>query len=92
MNLGGASDRPEPTDIWALVQAKMSDPANADTLPTQLHYRGHFSICAILYVVAIAIWNRKQVLGCSFLIERRKVFCCNFLLNAVRLYSAYCVS
>lgn len=48
MNLGGASDRPVPADIWGLVQAKMSDPANADALPTRLRSRGALSVCTIL--------------------------------------------
>jgi len=42
MNLGGATDRPVPSDIWKIVQAKMDDPnAQPDVTITK---RGAFSV------------------------------------------------
>ena len=51
MNIGGASDRPVPADIWAIVQTKLADLENADSVPVnydRLRRRGVCSACAIL--------------------------------------------
>ena len=50
-NVGGASDRPVPADIWAIVQTKLADLENADKVPVDynnLRRRGVWSACAIL--------------------------------------------
>ena len=49
-NLGGASDRPVPRDIWTNVQAKLADPdADEDALPIhRLGRRGVCSACTVL--------------------------------------------
>jgi len=43
MNVGGASDRPVPADIWKIVQAKMENP---DSLQENviIQKRGLFSV------------------------------------------------
>ena len=42
MNLGGATDRPIPAEIWKIVQAKMDDP---DAQPNvTVSKRGVFSV------------------------------------------------
>lgn len=49
-NLGGASHRPIPADIWGIVQTKLADLENADSVPVnydRLRRRGICSICAI---------------------------------------------
>lgn len=49
MNLGGASDRPVPRDIWTIIQAKLADPENADKIEyNRVRRRGVCSLCAIL--------------------------------------------
>ena len=48
MNLGGASDRPVPRDIWTLVQMKMSDPDGAGSAPPRIRRRGACSVCTLL--------------------------------------------
>jgi len=45
MNLGGASDRPVPADIWTLVQAKL---ANVDQPTARVRSRGTCSLCNII--------------------------------------------
>ena len=42
MNVGGASDRPVPVDIWKIVQAKMDDPDSEQNVTVQK--RGLFSV------------------------------------------------
>lgn len=48
MNLGGASDRPVPRNIWTVVQAKLADPNSEDVPIRQLPTRGCCSVCSIL--------------------------------------------
>ena len=51
MNVGGASDRPVPADIWNIVQLKLSGDADEQTIQEasrRVRTRGFFSICAIL--------------------------------------------
>ena len=49
MNVGGASDRPVPRDIWTIVQAKLADPENADKIEyNRVRRRGVFSACTLL--------------------------------------------
>ena len=51
MNVGGASDRPVPSDIWRIVQLKMSGSASEDEVQqaySRVRHRGSFSICTIL--------------------------------------------
>lgn len=48
MNLGGASDRPVPRDIWTVVQAKLANPSDDSIPQTQIRSRGVCSICNIL--------------------------------------------
>ena len=47
MNIGGASDRPVPRDIWTFVQAKMLDPESV-VQPNRIGSRGACSICNII--------------------------------------------
>jgi len=42
MNLGGASDRPVPPDIWKVVQAKMDNPDAQ--VAADVKKRGVFSV------------------------------------------------
>eukprot|EP00731_Ephydatia_muelleri_P031582 Em0023g89a len=44
-NVGGASDRPVPAEIWSLVQIRLSDPAY--TGEAQLNTRGALSACVV---------------------------------------------
>ena len=50
MNIGGASDRPVPADIWRIVQEKLAnpdtaeDPVNYDAIPR----RTNLSVCNII--------------------------------------------
>lgn len=49
MNLGGASDRPVPRDIWTAVQAKLADPESSESVALQnLGRRGICSACTLL--------------------------------------------
>ena len=51
MNVGGASDRPVPADIWNIVQLKMSETANEEEIQQayrRVRRRGTFSVCNIL--------------------------------------------
>lgn len=51
MNLGGASDRPIPADIWRIVQLKMSGQASEQEIQdayTSVQWRGALTICAIM--------------------------------------------
>jgi len=51
MNLGGASDRPVPRDIWTIVQTKLTEPENAEKVQLQynrVRRRGVCSACTIL--------------------------------------------
>ena len=49
MNLGGASDRPVPTDIWQAVMQKLSNPTDATPIDSsQLRVHGARSICTII--------------------------------------------
>lgn len=45
MNLGGASDRPVPSDIWTFIQAKLS---GEEIAPPTMHRRGVCSVCSLL--------------------------------------------
>ena len=42
MNIGGASDRPVPADIWKIVKAKMDNPD--DQQEVRVQKRGAFSV------------------------------------------------
>ena len=42
INLGGATGRPVPADIWKIVQAKMDDPDSAHSVTVQK--QGMFSV------------------------------------------------
>ena len=42
MNVGGASDRPVPADIWKIVQAKMENPDSEQNV--RIQKRGLFSV------------------------------------------------
>ena len=51
MNVGGASDRPVPYDIWQIVQLKLSGTADEEEVQRayrRVRRRGNFSICSIL--------------------------------------------
>jgi hypothetical protein len=51
MNLGGASDRPVPADIWSIVQLKMTGKASEQEIEqaySRVRRRGNCSICTIL--------------------------------------------
>jgi len=51
MNLGGASDRPVPRDIWTIVQTKLTEPENTEKVQLQynrVRRRGVCSACTIL--------------------------------------------
>jgi hypothetical protein len=51
MNLGGASDRPVPADIWAVVQLKMAGTASDQEIQqayNRVRTRGNCSVCTIL--------------------------------------------
>jgi hypothetical protein len=51
MNIGGASDRPVPADIWNIVQLKMTGKASEQEIQQAYHrvrHRGNCSICTIL--------------------------------------------
>lgn len=49
MNIGGASDRPVPADIWNVVREKLDKPEIADDPVdyTRLRRRGNCSVCSI---------------------------------------------
>lgn len=47
MNIGGASDRPVPADIWTVVQAKMNNIDSDQPIP-RVRSRGACSICTVL--------------------------------------------
>ena len=50
MNLGGASDRPVPADIWNIVQLKLSGDADEQKIQEavqRVRTRGNCSICVI---------------------------------------------
>ena len=42
MNIGGATDRPVPVDIWKIVKAKMDNPDDDQNVTVQR--RGMFSV------------------------------------------------
>ena len=47
-SINGAADRPVPRDIWTIVEAKLTDPENADKMQhSRIRIRGVFSVCAI---------------------------------------------
>ena len=51
MNVGGASDRPVPADIWTIVQLKMDGQASEQEIQhayTRVRRRGLCSACAIM--------------------------------------------
>jgi hypothetical protein len=48
MNIGGASDRPVPRDIWTVVQAKLANPSDDSIPQTRIRNRGACSLCNIL--------------------------------------------
>ena len=49
MNVGGASDRPVPADIWTIVQNKLDNPDDDTPIDYgRLRVRGAGSICTIL--------------------------------------------
>lgn len=51
MNLGGASDRPVPADIWNIVQLKLSDEPDEQKIQEayrNVKRRGNCSVCTIL--------------------------------------------
>lgn len=47
MNVGGASDRPVPADIWTLVQSKLAGGDMAEVPPPVIRRRGVCSACSI---------------------------------------------
>lgn len=49
MNLGGASDRPVPVDIWQVVSQKLNNPSDDTPINySQLRVHGARSICNIM--------------------------------------------
>lgn len=49
MNIGGASDRPVPTEIWQAVMQKMNNPTDDTPIDSsQLRVHGARSICTII--------------------------------------------
>jgi hypothetical protein len=49
MNLGGASDRPVPADIWQVVQGKLDNPDDQTPVDySRLRRRGAGSICTLV--------------------------------------------
>ena len=49
MNIGGASDRPVPVDIWQVVQTKLDNPTDDTPVDySRLRIHGKGSICNII--------------------------------------------